>query len=448
MAYEFPERDLFSLLEEPEYGDLNRLIWILEILPAENLIETLDELRKGRRPKNPNRRMWYCMVASMLYTRGQVNPLIAELHRNPTMRQVCHIPCVEAIPSRHAFKRFRGRLERHKNLLREMFNEMVEALRQVIPELGRVTAADGTGLRTHRRAKDEAEDGSYGKKRSVRVKDDGTEEEVTLEWFGFKLHLVVDAETELPLGFRVTRANDSETKHLVPLMKEIKERHPGMELEVVTADKGYDDGKNHERLWEGEVQGEALRVKAVIPKRTEPNIEEETLLYDDGSDRFDLKLGENGGLECWARVREGGKWVDRWLPMSPTGFEADRCTQKFRCPAMHEGLHCPRSKECNAGKSYGRVVRVPCKTDWRRIPTIQIGTPKWKRLYRKRTSVERCFGRLKSILGLGDLAVWRKGGVEVQVHLGMMMLLASALWHVNQGRQTNLNRMSAARLAA
>jgi len=196
------------------------------------------------------------------------------------------------------------------------------------------------------------------------------------------------------------------------------------------------------------VDGTPLRIKAVIPKRVEPNVHEDTLAYDDGSGRFDLKLGEDGGLDCWGRVREKGQWVDRWVPMSPTGFEADRCTQKFRCPAIHEGLHCPRSKECNAGKTYGRVVRVPCETDWRRIPTIQIGTPKWKRLYRKRTSVERCFSRLKSILGLGDLAVWTKRRVEVQVNLGMLMLAASALWHVSEGRRTNLNRMSAARIAA
>jgi len=374
--------------------------------------------------------------------------LIAELYRNPTLRRVCHIPCVGRIPDRHVFKRFRRKLEKHRDLLAKIFSGLIEALRKEIPKLGRTTAVDATGLRTHREAKDEVENGSYGKKRSVRIKSDGSEEEVTLKWFGFKLHALVDAETEIPLTYRVTKAACADTTQMVPLVEEAVEQHPEMKVETVVADKGYDDSKNHRALWNREVDGKPMRIKCVIPKREEPEIKEENLWYDEGRVPMDLKLGRNGGLECYARVREGGAWVDRYIPMSPVGFEADRCSIKFRCPAVHGGLQCTRSTECNAGKRHGRTVRVPCETDWRRISPILIGTPKWKRLYKKRTSVERCFGRLKSILGLGDLAVWTKGRVEVQVHLGMMMLAASALWHVSQGRKTNLNRFSAARIAA
>ncbi len=48
-------------------------------------------------------------------------------------------------------------------------------------------------------------------------------------------------------------------------------------------------------------------------------------------------------------------------------------------------------------------------------------------------SVERCFGKLKNVLGLGEMAVWTKSRVEVQIHLGMLILTASAAWHVSQG---------------
>ena len=74
-----PYRDLFTLLEEREDDGLKRT-------------------------------MWYCMAAATLYTRGRVNPLISELKRNENLRLVCHIPCVAKIPSRDAFKRFRGHL--------------------------------------------------------------------------------------------------------------------------------------------------------------------------------------------------------------------------------------------------------------------------------------------------------------------------------------------------
>jgi hypothetical protein len=436
-----PYRDLFTLLEEREDDDLKRLIWILETIPGDKLIEKLEEERRGRRNKNPVRTMWYCAVAATLYTRGRINPLISELKRNENLRVVCHIPCVQKIPSRDAFKRFRGKLAENGELLKEMFDLLVEKLGEEIVGLGKVIAIDSTGIRTYRRAKDEEEDGSYGKKRTTQIASDGTEEEVLLEWFGFKLHLVVDAATEIPLAYRVTKAGCADTTQMMPLVKEIREKHPETGVEVVVADKGYDDSKNHQGLW-------AEKIKGVIPKRQEAEIHEDTLSYNDGSGRWDLELGEDGGLECWARIREHGKWVDRSIAMSPTGFEADRCSVKFRCPAVHNGLHCTRSKECNAGKSHGRVVRVPCATDWRRVSPILTGTPKWERLYKKRTSVERCFGRLKNVLGLGELAVWTKSRVEVQMHLGILILTASAAWHVSQGRQTNLNRLTAARLAA
>ncbi len=110
------------------------------------------------------------------------------------------------------------------------------------------------------------------------------EEEVLLEWFGFKFHVGVDAATEIPLAYRVTKAGCADTTQLNPLVKEVTEKHPEMGVEIVVADKGYDDSKNHEGLW-------AEKIKGVIPKRRGAEIHEDTLLYDDGSGRFDLKTG-------------------------------------------------------------------------------------------------------------------------------------------------------------
>jgi len=443
-----PYRDLFTLLEEREDDDLNRLIWILEMIPGEELIEKLERERMNRRDDHPIRMMWYCTVASALYTRGEINPLIAELKRNESLRWVCHIPCVEKVPNRHVFKRFRRKLAKNVNLLEEMFAGLVEKIMGMVPELGKMVAIDSTGIRTHRRCENEEEDGSYGKKRETRIGEDGMEEEIVQEWFGFKLHTIVDATTEIPLSYRVTKAGCADTTQMVPMMKEMVERHPELEVEAVAADAAYDDSKNHAALWEDEVEAKALRIKCVIPKREEREIKDETLWYDEGSVPLDLKLGREGGLECYARIRKDGESIDEYVPMSPVGFEADRGSIKFRCPAVHCGLECARRDECNAGRGFGRTVRVPCSRDWRRVSPILIGTPKWKRLYKKRTSVERCFGRLKNVLGLGEQAIWAKSLVEVQVHLGMLILVASAYWHLNQGRRSNLNRLSAARLAA
>ena len=54
----------------------------------------------------------------------------------------------------------------------------------------------------------------------------------------------------------------------------------------------------------------------------------------------------------------------------------------------------------------------------------------------------------RMFLRLGEPGVWTRSRVEVQMHLGILILTASAAWHVGQGRQANLNRLTAARLAA
>ena len=46
-------------------------------------------------------------------------------------------------------------------------------------------------------------------------------------------------------------------------------------------------------------------------------------------------------------------------PMAYIGYEPQRETLKYRCPARHEGWTCPHDAVCNAGKSYGKTVRVP-----------------------------------------------------------------------------------------
>ena len=45
--------------------------------------------------------------------------------------------------------------------------------------------------------------------------------------------------------------------------------------------------------------------------------------------------------------------------MALIGYEPERETLKYRCPAKHQGWECPMSDLCNMGKSDGLTVRVP-----------------------------------------------------------------------------------------
>jgi hypothetical protein len=118
--------------------------------------------------------------------------------------------------------------------------------------------------------------------------------------------------------------------------------------------------------------------------------------------------------------------------MAFIGHEPERGTLKYRCPAMHEGWECPMSKICNAGKAYGKTVRVPREIDLRRFPPLPRATKKFEELYKGRTSVERVNARLKLFWGVDDGNVTgarrftSQVGLVLIVHAAFATLLASA----------------------
>ena len=66
------------------------------------------------------------------------------------------------------------------------------------------------------------------------------------------MHLVVDATYELPLAFEVTTASSAEQPQAQLLLDQMQERHPQLleRCARLSADKGYDDHKLINRLWD------------------------------------------------------------------------------------------------------------------------------------------------------------------------------------------------------
>lgn len=111
-------------------------------------------------------------------------------------------------------------------------------------------------------------------------------------------------------------------------------------------------------------------------------------------------------------------------------------------------LACPdytgsRGTRCSLSR-YGRTVKLPLAQDWRRHTPVPRETKKWRRLYRRRTAVERVIGRLKGHLLLDVLRV--RGGlakVRVRLTLSLLVMLAAALGMAQQHRWPDLRRLVA-----
>ncbi|MCP4641740.1 MAG: transposase [bacterium] len=109
-------------------------------------------------------------------------------------------------------------------------------------------------------------DADWGTKTYKGVREDGSAWEKAKRWFGYKMHLVVDADCELPLAYTVTPASANDSPQLPKLFQHLDETHPKL-LERTgcrSADKVYDSAEHTVRF---ELSPEQPDRAAILSKR-------------------------------------------------------------------------------------------------------------------------------------------------------------------------------------
>jgi hypothetical protein len=233
-----------------------------------------------------------------------------------------------------------------------------------------------------------------------------------VEWFGFKLHLLVDTRHEVSLAYQVSSTKAGDNEVLPSLVDQALGNLPPARIKTLAYDKAADDIKVHQKL-------HRAGIKPVIQNRSLWKDEQEQLLpgHDGNSN---IVYDEAGTLHCYDRA--SAPMVRH--RMSYIGHEPSRGTLKYRCPAMHEDWACPMSSQCNAGKTYGLTVRVKQEIDLRRFPAIPRATKQFERLYKERPAVERVNARLKIFWGVDDGNV--TGGARFHALVGTAMIVHEA----------------------
>lgn len=250
-------------------------------------------------------------------------------------------------------------------------------------------------------------------------KDDQGRVTHVVEWFGYKLHLLVDVKHETVLAYRISSTKMGDNEVLPELVDQGQVNLPPGRMKTLAYDKAADDIEVHKKL-------DQCGIKPLIQIRAMWKENKEQLLPGhDGN--TNIVYDEAGTLHCYDRV--SAPMIRR--PMAYIGHERSRKTLKYRCPAMHDGLECAMSSICNEGKKYGLTVRVKQEIDLRRFPPIPRATKQFERLYKGRTSVERVNARLKIFWGADDGNVTGAArfhamvGVVLIVHAAFATLLAS-----------------------
>jgi hypothetical protein len=228
-----PQKQLFKWDEIEELGDLERLKLVLDHMPDEELMAALEKHRGKGRNDYPVRAIWNSIIAGVVFQHDSTESLRRELMRNGQLRQVCGFDImlgVKGVPSSPAYTRFLKNLMKHQREVNKMFDNLVKMLCEELPDLGEVLAIDGKAIESYARRRRDEDERSYDGRRDIDadigVKEykgknkDGSVWKKVKTWFGYKLHLIVDAKYELPVAFSVTKASRSEVRegHVLSLL--------------------------------------------------------------------------------------------------------------------------------------------------------------------------------------------------------------------------------------
>ena len=403
----------------------------LEAIPDTSLLQGLWQARGHGRDDYPVSVLWGVAVLTPLLRHLSYDACLAELRRNPSLRRLLGVETEAQIPHHWNLSRFLDFLGHpaHLAAMRASFDAMVRRLAMVVPGLGQRTAGDATALNARRgtaaRQQAEAKLGlpqpSGGRKEYL---DAAGKVERVLEWFGYKLHLLVDVRHELALAYRITEPAVGDNQMIAALLEQARGNLPEDRIESLAYDKAADDEAVHRLLHKA-------GIKPLIENRALWKTELERMLPGH-TGRSNLVYDESGTIYCYDKM---SKPMVRHR-MAYIGHEVNRGTLKYRCPARHEGWSCPSDARCNGERSYGLVARIKSELDLRRFPPIPRLTKQFERLYKGRTAVERVNARLKLYWGADDGNVVGARRFHAMVGIVMLVHLALATALAGKGRGT------------
>lgn len=410
-------------------GDLERFRLVVETVPDEKLMKTLRRLRANGRNDHPIEAMWNSILAGIVFQHASIESLRRELSRNAQLREMCGfdpLAGVKSVPSKSAYNRFLSSLLIQESLIREMFDCLVKELIVIFPEFGTNLAGDGKAIHSLGKPskkedgdKRREEDADWGVKKYQGIDKNGKAWEKIKSWFGFRIHLVVDADAELPVSYAVTKASTGEQPVMTELFDELKKTHPELieRCDHAMFDKGYDSKDRICELWD------KYGIKPIIDIRNMWRDNETRLLKNENIKNvtYDYK----GTVFC--HCPDTGEV----RPMSYGGFEEKRKTLKYICPALALGVECKGASKCPI---YNKSIRIPLEEDRRIFTPVSRSSYKWETLYDKRTSVERVNSRIEILFGFERHYIRGLRKMKLRCGLALTVMLAIAVGRLRQNQ--------------
>jgi len=422
-----PQKNLFSWKKLEKLPDLKQLEILFKNIPDEELMRKLESNRKNGRDDYPVRAMWNSMLAGIVFDHERIETLRRELKRNPSLLEICGFNIFkkgEAVPPAWAYTRFLQSLIKESILITKIFDDLVEECREVLPHFGKNLALDGKAIPSFAvkagKFPDDKRgdhDANWGKHVYSGVSNDGKLWEKVKSWFGYTLHLLIDSTYGLPISFTVTRASMSEIKIAPVLIESTYRRHPELikGTEYLSGDRGYDTTHIVSTLWDD------YGIKPIIDIKNMWKDPDKTKMLP-GYDN--IVYNYRGVVSCYCPK------TNKKVEMAYGGFEKDRKALKYKCPAKAYGYECKGREKCLSRSG----LRIPLSLDRRIFTPVARSSYKWKKLYKKRTAVERVNSRLDVSFGFENHTIRGQKKMSMRATLAFMIMLSMAVGWTKEGR--------------
>lgn len=414
-----------NIFEDNHLGDLEKVLLLFQTFSDKSLLDALNAARGKGRNDNPNQMMWYCILAMFVLEHPTIQSFRREMKRNRQLREVVGYQPVKKVvlvgkkghkrwekrlfltPPSSAFTGFLNQLMKHEEEVQQIFDTLVEQLYALLPDFGTELIVDGKIIETFADWRsEEAPDGRRDTESTSTAKvytatTDTGETKGKKTWYhGYRDHAIVDAETGLPIAHDLRTAKESEQTVLLdmlPLLSDMQ-RKRGIHF---LADKGYDSTPIRKRL-------EGYTIKPVIDARN---------FQRDGLNEWQYK-----DTHLWYNYQ--GKFFyeedGELRPMRYLGYDKERDTLRYTYPIWHPS---------------NQVIRIDRSEDPRIFTQIPLHTPKFKRIYKKRTEIERTFARLDRDLGFENHTIRGKKKMNLFVTLAYIVMNGYAVGKLLQGEE-------------
>ncbi len=186
----------------------------LSLIDTSELLERLQEYRWTGRPGYPLFAMWRAYAVSFLLNMPHTNALVRRLQDDPALRTFCGFET--KLPHRTTFNRFIHRLSDHRDHVDRCLAQLTDRLASELPAFGQRIAIDSTTVRTHSNPDREpcSDLEATWTAKTPKPTDRGEK-----AWaFGYKYHLLADAEHGVPIVGFTSTGSRNDTKTLPELM--------------------------------------------------------------------------------------------------------------------------------------------------------------------------------------------------------------------------------------